>query len=216
MNDSLASLLGSFIVVIPIFLFAMVIHEVAHGWVAYKLGDPTAKFSGRLTLNPISHIDPVGTIILPVSLMITSLITHTTPILFGWAKPVPVNFMGLRNPKRDIMFVGAAGPLANLIFAFILAALFRLFPILFVPVLLKDVLVTSIMINLILAAFNLIPIPPLDGSRILFGLLPQDLAITYMGIERYGFIILLVLVYFGFLNRVVYPLVEVLAKIIGI
>lgn len=196
MNGSLASLIIS----IPIFIFAMVIHEVAHGWVAYKLGDPTAKFSGRLTLNPASHIDPFGTILLPVTLVIMG-----SPVIFGWAKPVPINFMGLGNPKKDIIWVGLAGP----------AAIFRLFPITHIP-LLTEVLYASIMVNLILAAFNLIPIPPLDGSRVLFGLLPPDMAMKYMRIEPYGFIILFVLLWLGFLNWFVYPLVEILARIIGV
>jgi len=206
MNVSLTSL----IILIPIFIFAMVIHEVAHGWVAYKLGDPTAKFSGRLTLNPISHIDPIGTIVLPITLIIMG-----SPVVFGWAKPVPINFLGLRNPKKDIIWVGAAGPLANIIFAFILSAVFRLFPIAHTPIL-AEVIFASILVNLILAVFNLIPIPPLDGSRIVFGLLPPDLAMKYMSIEPYGFIILFVLLWFGFLNWFVIPLVAILEKIIGI
>ncbi len=206
MSVSLASILIS----IPIFIFAMMIHEIAHGWVAYKLGDPTAKFSGRLTLNPISHIDPIGTILLPITLIMMG-----SPVVFGWAKPVPINFMGLRNPKRDIMLVGAAGPVVNIIFAFVLSAIFRLLPIEHTS-LLGEVLFASILVNLILAAFNLIPIPPLDGSRILFSLLPPDLAMKYMSIEPYGFIILFVLIYFGFLDRVVYPLVKILEKIIGV
>lgn len=206
MNSALASLIIS----IPIFLFAMVIHEVAHGWVAYKLGDPTAKFSGRLTLNPVSHIDPIGTIVLPLTLIIMG-----SPFVFGWAKPVPINFMGLRNPKKDIIWVGAAGPLANMIFAFIAVALSRLFPIGNFP-LLSDIFKLTILVNLILAAFNLIPIPPLDGSRILFGLLPPNLAMKYMRIEPYGFIVLFILLWLGFLNWFVYPLVEILARIIGV
>lgn len=206
MNESLAGL----ILTIPIFIFAIMIHEIAHGWVAYKLGDPTAKFSGRLTLNPISHIDPIGTIILPIMLILMN-----SRVVFGWAKPVPINFMGLRNPKKDIIWVGAAGPLANIIFAFILSAIFRLFPFIRTPIL-TEVFFASILINLILAAFNLIPIPPLDGSRILFGLLPPNLAMKYMRLEPYGFIILFVLLWLGFLNWFVNPLVEILAKIIGV
>ena len=201
---------ASIIISVPIFIFAMMIHEIAHGWVAYKLGDPTAKFSGRLTLNPISHIDPIGTILLPITLIMMK-----SPVVFGWAKPVPINFMGLRNPKRDIMLVGAAGPVVNIIFAFVLSAIFRLLPIEHTS-LLGEVLFASILVNLILAAFNLIPIPPLDGSRILFSLLPPNAAMRYMSIEPYGFIILFVLIYFGFLDRVVYPLVKILEKIIGV
>jgi len=202
--------LPSLIISIPIFIFAIIIHEVAHGWAAYKLGDSTAKYLGRLTLNPIPHIDPIGTLILPVLLMIMN-----SPVVFGWAKPVPINFLGLRNPKKDIIYVGLAGPLANIIFAFILAAIFRLFPVAHNPIL-SEVIFLSILVNLILAAFNLIPIPPLDGSRILFGLLPTRLAVRYMAIEKYGFIILFVLLWLGFLDWFVNPMVAILAKIIGV
>jgi Zn-dependent protease len=200
----------SLIIVIPIFLFAMIIHEVAHGWVAYKLGDPTAKYSGRLTLNPASHIDPFGTILLPIML-----IWMNSQVVFGWAKPVPINFMGLRNPKRDIILVGAAGPMANVIFAFVLAAAFRLFPFLNTP-LFADILLYAIKVNLILAAFNLIPIPPLDGSRILFGFLPPRAAMAYLRIEPYGFIILFVMLWMGFLDWFVHPILVILSRIIGV
>ncbi len=205
-NTSLAGLIIS----IPIFILAMVIHEVAHGWVAYKLGDSTAKYSGRLTLNPIPHIDLIGTIILPIWL-----VAIHSPVVFGWAKPVPINFLSLRNPKKDIISVGLAGPLANIIFAFILGMSSRLFPFLHTP-LLTEVIFYSILVNLILAAFNLIPIPPLDGSRILFGLLPDKAAMEYMRIEKYGFIILFILLWFGFIDWFVNPMVGILAKIIGI
>lgn len=205
-NASLASLIIS----IPIFILAIIIHEVAHGWVAYRLGDPTAKSLGRLTLNPIPHIDLIGTIILPLWLVIIH-----SPVVFGWAKPVPINFLGLRNPKKDIISVGLAGPLANIVFAFILGALFRLFPFLRVP-LLTEVIFYCIIVNLVLAAFNLIPIPPLDGSRILFGLLPDKVAIEYMRIEKYGFIILFILLWLGFIDWFINPMVVILAKIIGI
>jgi Zn-dependent protease len=206
MNVSLAGI----VIYFSIFIFAMMIHEIAHGWVAYKLGDPTAKFSGRLTLNPISHIDPIGTILLPITLIMMG-----SPVVFGWAKPVPINFMGLRNPKKDIMWVGAAGPLANVIFAFILAAVLRLSGIGYTSGL-GQILFYGTSVNLILAAFNLIPIPPLDGSRVVFRFLPPDLAMRYMSIEPYGFIIVFVLLWLGFLNWFVMPMVAVLEKIIGI
>jgi Zn-dependent protease len=211
---NIAEIVLNLIVIVPIFLFAMMIHEIAHGWVAYKLGDPTAKLSGRITLNPISHIDPVGTIILPLYLLIMAKLVGATPILFGWAKPVPINFMGLRNPKKDIMWVGAAGPLANIAIAFVFVAALRLFPFLHIPWL-RDLVVYSVQFNLVIAAFNLIPIPPLDGSRILFGLLPPGIALSYMSIEPYGFIILFVMLWMGFLNWFVTPILFILSKIIG-
>ena len=200
----------SIIVYIAILLFSVIFHEIAHGIVADKLGDPTAKFSGRLTLNPVNHIDPIGTILLPITLVIMN-----SPVVFGWAKPVPINFMGLRNPKRDIIWVGAAGPIANVLLAFILGAVFRLLPFLHTPVL-ANVMFAGVLVNLVLAAFNLIPIPPLDGSRILFGLLPPQAAMSYMRIEPYGFIILFVMVWLRLTDWFVYSLVALLARIIGV
>lgn len=206
--------LTSFIASIPIFIVAMVIHEVAHGWVANKLGDPTARTLGRLTLNPMVHIDPFGTVILPILLIVTH-----SPVIFGWAKPVPINFFGLSNPKRDIIWVGLAGPLANIVFAFMLfilfSVLFHLLPVIWIP-LTGSIISYSILVNLVLAAFNLIPIPPLDGSRILFGLLPTRLAVKYMRIERYGILILFLLLWFGLIDWFVIPIISALAKIIGL
>jgi len=198
-----------YVVSIAVFIFAIMIHEVSHGWVAYKLGDPTAKLSGRLTLNPASHIDPIGTILFPIALLFMQ-----SRVIFGWAKPVPINFMALRNPKKDIIWVGAAGPLSNIIIAFVTGALIRLFPFTYVPVL-SDILILSVKFNLVLAAFNLIPIPPLDGSRILFGLLPPNAAMKYIKMEPYGFVILFVLLWYGLLNWFVDPLINILARIIG-
>lgn len=202
--------LAGLFISIPIFVLAIVVHEVAHGWIAYKLGDSTAKDLGRLTLNPLAHIDPIGTVILPLLLIMTN-----SPVVFGWAKPVPINFHNLRNPKRDIISVGLAGPLANITFAFILAASFRLFSFLRGPFL-TEMIFSGILINIVLAAFNLIPIPPLDGSRILFGLLPYPLAVRYMKIESYGFIILFILLWFGLIDWFLNPIAAVLSRFIGI
>jgi len=189
-------------IVLPALLFAVTVHEYAHGWVAERRGDSTARLSGRLTLNPIAHIDPVGTIIFPLFLYITQvhIMKVETPLIFGWAKPVPVNFRNLRNPKQDMIAVGLAGPLANIILA-ILCTLFLRAGIIEPYTFIGKLLGFGIFINLLLAVFNLIPIPPLDGSRILTGLLPPQLARTYNKLERFGFIILLfALFYFGLLR----------------
>lgn len=184
---------------ILIFLPIVTIHEYAHGWVANRLGDPTARDAGRLTLNPLAHIDPMGTILLPAMLILMG-----SPFVFGWAKPVPVNPRYFRNPRRDMMWVGMAGPGANLVLA-ILAALVVKSGI--VPSHLVGLFGIIILINLILATFNLIPIPPLDGSRILMGLLPREQAYAYMRIEPYGFIIIIALLWMGLLDKILLPIV---------
>jgi len=190
-----------FLLLYALLLVAMSAHEFSHGWVAYKLGDATAKNSGRLTLNPLKHIDPMGTLILPLLLFIT---THGQ-FVFGAAKPVPINYRALRNPKKDIIWIGASGPLANFAFAFTLSLFLRILP---AQTLLTHLIVNLIMINLLLAIFNLIPIPPLDGSRILIGLLPEKLSYSYASIEPYGFIILIALIALGVINAIVIPLLN--------
>ena len=191
-----------------IFFFAVIIHEYAHGWVAWKLGDSTARFMGRLTLNPIAHIDPIGTIFLPLILIITH-----SPVLFGWAKPVPVDFFNLNNPKRDMIWVGLAGPAANIIFAIALSLLLKI-PLLTASQLAVSVITAAIMANLVLAVFNLLPIPPLDGSRIVMGLLPYNLGAEYAKIEPYGFIIIFALLWMGFINTIIWPIVIFLANLL--
>lgn len=186
-----------------LFFLAVVIHEFSHGWVAYKLGDPTAKYSGRLTLNPLAHIDPVGTIILPILLIISN-----SPVLFGWAKPVPVNFFGLRNPKKDMIWVGLAGPVANILLAIIISLIIK---IRFLPLPL-EILQQFMILNLVLATFNLIPIPPLDGSRVAMGLLPSRLAYQYIKLEPFGFIIIIMLLYLGLFNLIIWPIVLTILK----
>jgi len=183
-------------------IIAMTVHEFSHGWVANKFGDPTAKYSGRLTLNPLAHIDPLGTILLPLLLFITT----SGQFVFGAAKPVPINYWALKNPKRDIIWIGAAGPAANFILAFILSLLWRILPL---SVTWDFLLKNLIFINIILGVFNLIPIPPLDGSRILMGLLPQDLADKYARIEPFGFIIIIILIALGMFDILIEPLMRI-------
>jgi len=193
-----------------IFFFAVIIHEYAHGWVAWKLGDSTARFMGRLTLNPLAHIDPIGTIFLPLVLIVTR-----SPVLFGWAKPVPVDFFNLNNPKRDMVWVGIAGPAANILFAIALALLLKI-PLLAANYFAASVIIAAIMSNLVLAVFNLVPIPPLDGSRVAMGLLPYNLGIEYAKIEPYGFMIIFGLLWIGFLNTIIWPVVIFLAHVLGV
>lgn len=193
---------------------AIILHEYAHGWTAYRLGDPTAKLSGRLTLNPISHIDPVGSVILPGILIFSYFAGFTHHLfLFGWAKPVPVNFLKLRNPRRDMMIVAAAGPFINIIIAVILAQMARMPVTADSPFL--NVLLWAVELNLTLAVFNMIPIPPLDGSRIVTGLLPGPMAVIYNQFERYGIILVLILLQLGLLSFI-RPIVDFLSSLIGV
>ncbi len=179
-------------------MLAITIHEYAHGWTANRLGDPTARLLGRLTLNPLAHLDPVGSIVLPILLIIVR-----SPVVFGWAKPVPVEIRNLRHPKDDMVWVALAGPGANLIAAILLSLLFRIGC--GSSSLLGDIILIAIVINLILAFFNLIPIPPLDGSRIVAGLLPDRYAYRYNQIEPFGIIILFFLLVSGVFWRLILP-----------
>ena len=197
------------ILTLSIFFFAVIIHEYAHGWIAWKLGDWTARNAGRLTLNPLAHIDPIGTILLPLLLLATR-----SPVVFGWAKPVPVNFHSLGNPKKDMIWVGLAGPAANILFAILLSFILKFFA-LTGNLLLTKVLTTAIIINLVLAIFNILPIPPLDGSRVVMGMLPRELGIRYAKLEPYGFIIIFGLLYLGLIGSVIWPLVMYFARLLG-
>lgn len=197
------------ILTLSIFFFAVIIHEYAHGWIAWKLGDWTARNAGRLTLNPLAHIDPIGTILLPLLLLATR-----SPVVFGWAKPVPVNFHSLGNPKKDMIWVGLAGPAANILFAILLSFILKFFALTGNLLLIK-VLTTAIIINLVLAIFNILPIPPLDGSRVVMGMLPRELSIRYAKLEPYGFIIIFGLLYLGLIGSVIWPLVMYFARLLG-
>ena len=175
------------IVTILILLAAMTIHEVSHGFVAHWLGDDTAKRAGRLTLNPLRHIDPFWTVFLPALLYFTT----GGRFMIGMAKPVPVNFSNLRNPRRDMICVALAGPLANIVMAAVLAFFFKINH--------NPLLLYGIYLNLGLGVFNLLPLPPLDGSRVVGGLLPVNWAIPYLRIERFGFLVILLFYMAGFL-----------------
>ncbi|MBI4981682.1 MAG: site-2 protease family protein [Candidatus Omnitrophica bacterium] len=187
----------------------MSVHEFAHAFVAYKLGDSTAKYSGRLTLNPLSHIDPFWTVLLPLFLFISS----NGHFVFGAAKPVPINYWALGNPRRDIIWVGASGPIANFIFAIFISLLLHMFPL---NPLINSLLIQLAIINVVLGVFNLIPIPPLDGSRILTGILPRNLSALYLTIEPFGFIILMVLLWSGVFNNLIWNSVRFFLNLLGI
>ncbi|PCH99953.1 MAG: site-2 protease family protein [Zetaproteobacteria bacterium] len=193
-------------------LLAIVLHEVAHGKVADMLGDDTARWMGRLTLNPISHIDPIGTVLIPLVLLVMG-----SPFLFGYAKPVPVNFNKLRNPKRDMILVALAGPLTNLALA--IASALLLWVAFHMPESMRwfaeplaMMCQASILINVVLFVFNLLPIPPLDGGRVAVGLLPKHLAYQLERIEPYGFFIIIGLLVMGVFQTVLGPIIYGISK----
>ena len=196
------------IISITVFMIVIVVHELAHGYVAYRLGDPTARDAGRLTLNPFAHADPIGTVILPALLIITR-----SPVIFGWAKPVPVNPYNFADPRKGMLLTSLAGPGANFGLAVLFAIFLKtgLFSVYSVP---WTFLLYGVLISLILGIFNMIPIPPLDGANIVSAILPQDLARRFMRLQRYGFIILIGLLYLGLFDKVIIPFVAFLMRML--
>ena len=194
-------------------LFAITLHEAAHGWVANKLGDPTAKKLGRITINPIKHIDPMGTVVVPLFLAMVS------PFVMGWAKPVPVEPRYFKSPLLDMALVAVAGPVSNFFMACFWAMFIQLAsmslehsPLL---VFLAEMGKNGIIINIVLMVLNLLPIPPLDGGRVVAGVLPPNLAMPFMQLERFGMVIILILLISGILGKIMWPIVLYFVNIIG-
>ena len=194
-------------------LFAITLHEAAHGWVANKLGDPTAKSLGRISINPLKHIDPIGTIVVPLFLAMVS------PFVIGWAKPVPVEPRYFKSPLLDMALVAVAGPVSNFVMACIWAMFILLIGNLLEPSQLLRFLAemgrNGIIINIVLMVLNLLPIPPLDGGRVVAAILPRPLLVPFMQLERFGMIIILLLLVSGILGKILWPMVQHFIKIIA-
>ncbi len=211
--------LADAVITIPALMMAVILHEVAHGWVAYKMGDDTAKLAGRITLNPIPHIDPVGTLLLPGLLILIG-----SPILFGWAKPVPINPANFYDLRRGTFFTSIAGIAMNLILAVVFGILYRILSEFYGTLggsldkaLLAPLLIfctKAVLINLVLALFNAIPIPPLDGSKALMSFLSFKYWELFYRYEVYGFLIISVLLFTGVLTKIIYPPLVILYNLI--
>ncbi|KPK13886.1 MAG: peptidase M50 [Anaerolineae bacterium SG8_19] len=199
-------------------IFAITLHEAAHGYVAKRFGDLTAYAQGRVSLNPVRHIDPFGTVILPLILLAVSKLSGGPGILFGWAKPVPVNFSNLRHPKRDMLWVAAAGPVSNFVMALFWALMVKIgiatsgsyFSL---PLAMMGA--AGVFVNVIIMVLNLMPLPPLDGGRILVSLLPHRLAYGVARIEPYGFLILILLLFTGVLGYVLWPVIGLIMALVA-
>lgn len=198
--------------IIPV-LFAITLHEAAHGWVAYKLGDPTAKSLGRISINPLKHVDPMGTVLVPMFMAIVS------PFVMGWAKPVPVEPRYFKAPLLDMALVAVAGPVSNFfmacfwaLFIVVTKSLVTMSPML---IFLIEVGKAGILINVLLMVLNLLPIPPLDGGRVMAGILPKQWALPFMQLERFGMVIVIVLLVSGILGKILSPVMQHFIKIIS-
>jgi len=199
-------------------VFAITLHEAAHGYVARHFGDMTAYLEGRVSLNPLRHIDPFGTVALPLILLAVSKLFGGAGILFGWAKPVPVNFANLRHPKRDMLWVAAAGPISNFAMALLWALMVKIglsMPGNYFALPLALMGAAGVFINIIIMVLNLVPLPPLDGGRILVSLLPHRLAYSVARIEPYGFFILILLLFTGVLGYVLWPAIGLLMALVA-
>ncbi len=196
--------LALFALFFPVFLFSLSFHEASHAWTANRFGDPTAKMMGRMTLNPLAHIDWIGTVLFPLMMFLMPGL-----LLFGWAKPVPVDSRNLRGGRRGNLYVAGAGPCANFILALVFAGLLHLlvrnFPTGQAGEILAQIFQTGVILNLMLGFFNLVPIPPLDGSQILMGILPERHLGIFVQLERYGFLILVAALYLGFFKYLTIP-----------
>ncbi len=198
--------------IVPV-LFAITLHEAAHGWVAYKLGDPTAKSLGRISVNPLKHVDPMGTVVVPMFMAIVS------PFVMGWAKPVPVEPRYFKAPLLDMALVAVAGPVSNFfmacfwaLFIVVTKSLVTMSPML---IFLIEVGKAGILINVLLMVLNLLPIPPLDGGRVMAGILPKQWALPFMQLERFGMVIVIVLLVSGILGKILSPVMQHFIKIIS-
>jgi Zn-dependent protease len=213
------SLLTNIFIAAPPVIFAITLHEAAHGYVARHFGDPTAWLAGRISLNPLRHVDPVGTLLVPALILVTSYLAAGSAMIFGWAKPVPVDFGRLRHPKREMLWVALAGPAVNLLMALAWTGLLKLLvgmPLMAYSRPLAEMSLTGIEVNLVLMVLNLLPLPPLDGGRVAVSLLPHPLAWKFAQLERWGFPILILLLLTGILSDILGPLVGILKDLIVI